>query len=59
MIIAQGTPEELARMPQSYTGQFLAKSLGMDKPAVAGKSKDGGKVAKTAKKTATRRKSAA
>jgi excinuclease ABC subunit A len=29
-IIAQGTPEELARMPQSWTGQFLAKSLGMD-----------------------------
>jgi excinuclease ABC subunit A len=33
-IIAQGTPEELARMPQSYTGQFLAKTLGIDsKPA--------------------------
>jgi excinuclease ABC subunit A len=29
-IIAQGTPEELARMPQSWTGQFLAKSLGID-----------------------------
>jgi len=33
-IIAQGTPEELARMPQSYTGQFLARALGIDaKPA--------------------------
>ncbi len=33
-IIAQGTPEELARMPQSYTGQFLARTLGIDsKPA--------------------------
>jgi excinuclease ABC subunit A len=27
MIIAQGTPEELAKMPQSYTGQFLARTL--------------------------------
>lgn len=33
-IIAQGTPEEVAAMPQSYTGQFLAKTLGLDiKPA--------------------------
>ncbi len=33
-IIAQGTPEDLARMPHSWTGQFLAKTLGMqDKPA--------------------------
>ena len=26
-IIARGTPEDLARMPQSWTGQFLAKTL--------------------------------
>jgi excinuclease ABC subunit A len=26
-IIAQGTPEDIARMPQSWTGQFLAKTL--------------------------------
>ncbi|HVI58310.1 MAG TPA: excinuclease ABC subunit UvrA, partial [Luteimonas sp.] len=32
-IIAQGTPEEVARMPQSYTGQFLARTLGLDKAA--------------------------
>jgi excinuclease ABC subunit A len=33
-IIAQGTPEQLARMPQSWTGQFLAKVLGTNvKPA--------------------------
>jgi len=33
-IIAVGTPEEVAAMPQSHTGQFLAKTLGMDsKPA--------------------------
>ena len=33
-IIAQGTPEDLAKMPQSYTGRFLAKTLGIkSKPA--------------------------
>jgi excinuclease ABC subunit A len=33
-VIAQGTPEELARMPQSWTGQFLARTLGIEaKPA--------------------------
>ncbi len=33
-IIAEGTPEDVARMPQSYTGRFLAKTLGLDaKPA--------------------------
>ncbi len=26
-IIAEGTPEEVARMPQSHTGRFLAKTL--------------------------------
>ena len=29
-IIAQGTPEELARMSQSWTGQFLARTLGIE-----------------------------
>jgi excinuclease ABC subunit A len=33
-VIAQGTPEDLARMPNSWTGQFLAKTLGtFNKPA--------------------------
>ncbi len=32
-IIATGTPEELAASPKSYTGQFLAKTLGLEKPA--------------------------
>jgi excinuclease ABC subunit A len=33
-IIAQGTPEDLAKMPHSHTGRFLARTLGMDaKPA--------------------------
>jgi len=56
MIIAEGTPEELAQMPQSYTGQFLAKSLGMDVPAAKAPAKA---AKKTAKKAAARRKSAA
>jgi len=48
-IIAQGTPEELATIRQSYTGQFLAKTLGLGKDTNKGKDK----------KTVTRRKSAA
>jgi len=37
-IIAEGTPEDLARVPQSYTGQFLAKSLGLERKAARRKS---------------------
>ena len=29
-VIAQGTPEQVAEMPQSYTGQYLRGKLGMD-----------------------------
>ncbi|MGH6611487.1 MAG: excinuclease ABC subunit UvrA, partial [Burkholderiaceae bacterium] len=29
-IIAEGTPEDVAAMPQSHTGRFLAKVLGME-----------------------------
>ena len=32
-IIAQGTPEDLAAMPQSHTGRFLAKTLEGPAPA--------------------------
>jgi excinuclease ABC subunit A len=33
-IIAEGTPEQVASLPQSHTGRFLAKTLGIDaKPA--------------------------
>ena len=28
-IVAQGTPEEVAACPQSYTGQYLKKLLGV------------------------------
>jgi excinuclease ABC subunit A len=53
-IIAQGTPEELATAKQSYTGQFLARTLGLGKDKEKSKSK-----ATKATKTTTRRKSAA
>ncbi|MDH5832444.1 excinuclease ABC subunit UvrA [Luteimonas sp. M1R5S59] len=33
MIIAEGTPEQLARMEQSHTGRFLAKTLGLEEKA--------------------------
>ncbi len=29
-LVAEGTPEEVARNPKSYTGQFLRKKLGME-----------------------------
>ena len=29
-VIAEGSPEELASMPDSYTGQFLKKILASD-----------------------------
>ena len=33
-IIGQGTPEDIARLPASHTGRFLARTLGLDaKPA--------------------------
>jgi excinuclease ABC subunit A len=37
-IVAQGTPEEIARNPRSYTGQYL-------KPALARKAKGGRRAA--------------
>jgi excinuclease ABC subunit A len=32
-IVAQGTPEEVAQVPESYTGQFLKEILGLQAPA--------------------------
>jgi len=28
-VVAAGTPEEIARIPESYTGQWLRPALGM------------------------------
>jgi excinuclease ABC subunit A len=35
-IVAVGTPEELAETPESYTGEFLRRPLGLDGPAAGG-----------------------
>ncbi|MGI5990270.1 MAG: excinuclease ABC subunit UvrA [Lachnospiraceae bacterium] len=35
-VIAQGTPEEVAAVPESYTGQFLKKYLNRQQPARKG-----------------------
>jgi excinuclease ABC subunit A len=37
-VIAEGSPEDVARMPQSHTGRFLAKTLGLDAKPVKRKS---------------------
>ncbi len=37
-IVAQGTPEDVARTPESYTGQYLASYLGTKKPTKQRKS---------------------
>jgi excinuclease ABC subunit A len=29
-VVAQGSPERIARTPDSYTGQFLAEPLGLE-----------------------------
>ena len=28
MVVVEGTPEKVAKTPESYTGQFLARMLG-------------------------------
>jgi excinuclease ABC subunit A len=33
--VAAGTPEDVAKVPASYTGRYLARTLGLDKPAPA------------------------
>ncbi|MBI2201091.1 MAG: excinuclease ABC subunit UvrA, partial [Armatimonadetes bacterium] len=33
-VIAEGTPEDVARMPHSYTGQFLKRALGRERELV-------------------------
>jgi excinuclease ABC subunit A len=53
MIIAQGTPEEVAATPQSYTGQFLAKMLGDAAPgSTPAAVRDPGRDARPARKKA-------
>jgi excinuclease ABC subunit A len=42
-IVATGTPEDVAANPDSYTGHFLAETLGLPRPA-ASKRRTGRKV---------------
>ncbi len=56
-VIATGTPEQLAEVPESYTGQFLQHTLGLKSGAPSGKAngaKAGGPKATPAKATPTR-----
>jgi excinuclease ABC subunit A len=32
-IVAEGTPEDVMAVPESYTGKFLAEALGAAKPS--------------------------
>jgi excinuclease ABC subunit A len=32
-VVAKGTPEDVAANPDSYTGHFLAETLGLPRPA--------------------------
>ena len=32
-VVAQGTPEDVAASPESYTGHFLAEALGVPRPS--------------------------
>ncbi len=59
MVLATGTPEELAEVPESHTGQFLRPVLGLEGKATgaeaatarAAKANNGGKAPAAAKKT--------
>ncbi len=48
-IVAQGTPEDLAKEARSHTGQFLGRVLGIDKPSPSKTAGSPGKPAKSAK----------
>ncbi|MEO5628374.1 MAG: excinuclease ABC subunit UvrA [Thermomonas sp.] len=50
-IIAQGTPEDLAKEPRSHTGQFLGRVLGIDKTGTGKATATPAKSAKSDKAT--------
>lgn len=64
LVVAEGTPEEVASIPASHTGKFLREILGADRisdatiPAARG-AKSGGAAKKTAAKKAPAKKAAA
>ncbi|MFE5831978.1 excinuclease ABC subunit UvrA [Streptomyces sp. NPDC056488] len=59
LVVAEGTPEEVASVPTSHTGKFLREILGADRisdaaiPAARGTKKAAAKKTATAKKAAT------
>jgi excinuclease ABC subunit A len=57
-VVAQGPPERVARTPGSYTGQFLAGTLGLD-PVPTPDPAGNGSPAKAASKPRRRRTPAA
>jgi excinuclease ABC subunit A len=59
-VVAAGTPEEVAEVPESYTGQFLRHALGLTgEPAGGSAARDRAAQANGAKPAATPRKTAA
>ena len=54
-VVAEGTPEEVARAAGSYTGEFLARVLGMDR-SKARTSKRGRRASKTSGRKSARKK---
>jgi excinuclease ABC subunit A len=58
-IIAEGTPEQIAAMPQSHTGRFLAKSLQAENAARPAKPRAAKKATKGASTAAGKRKASA
>jgi excinuclease ABC subunit A len=58
-VVAQGPPERVARTPGSYTGQFLAGSLGVEPVPFAGPPAANGSVGSRAEAKPARRAKAA
>ena len=56
-VVASGTPEQVAAVPRSFTGQFLGPILAQSAPPVIGELTEG--EAAPAKKTTTTKKGAA
>jgi excinuclease ABC subunit A len=49
-VVAEGTPEDVAKVTESYTGQFLAEILATNRAAVASERKSSPKKTAAAKK---------
>ena len=54
MVVAEGTPESVAKVPESHTGRFLAGVLDLPAPAKTPKAKSKSAVTRAAPKSAAR-----